>query len=180
MKSKLALAAFALALLLYAGIRIQAGSGFEQRARAAEQLAAQQKPELAALQHQRDSLQATLAHRRPTLAAAPATIAVVDSVSHPDASCQKSLAIRDQTIADQNAQLATYQALAASQDGTVAAVTLARDSALAALAARPHPLLRLPFLQITRPQPAAFLGVCLGGHPCAGVGVSIQFSVGAP
>lgn len=150
---------------------------FERRAVAAEKLKKDKDREIEVL----DGLISTLLKRTDVRAQVIDQRAQVvrdtDAKNPPPDTCRVNIAPRDSLIADLAAQITD---LTATRDAEIAArqkLQVSRDSLSDALAARPKGLLRLPFLEIGRPTPAVFVGVC-NGQVCAGAGIAIPIRFG--
>lgn len=156
------------------------GSTFEHRAAAAERQSANLSKALAVARHQIDSLTRTVGTQAETVLVAIGAVKAIDSTNPPPAPCAPNLAARDKVIAVQADQILNLSALTNAQARAIALLTQDRDTLKAALAVRPRPVVRLPFLQIDHPKPAVFAGLCLNGRACAGAGFSVPIHVGAP
>lgn len=156
----------------------QRAGDFEQRAQAAEKLKKDKDREIEVLDGLISSLIKRTDARAQVIDQRAQVVRDTDAKNPPPDTCRVNIAPRDSLIADQAAQIAD---LATTRDAEIAArqkLQVSRDSLSAALGARPKGLLRLPFLEIGRPTPAAFIGLCDDGKLCKGFGVSIPFRIG--
>lgn len=156
-----------------------ARADFERRAESAERFVADQRRQIRVLDDEIDGLRGRVVRRDTVLADAFSEIARADSALGRVADTHvPSISSRDRAIALLTAQVADLRSALAASEEARALERASTDSLSSALAARGGALVSLPFVEIGKPSPGVFAGMCLGGRACAGVGVTIDFKIG--